>query len=122
MKNSELGDLSVRCAWRNAEPVVVVRQFLEMTQIELGWVTQTRKSVSVAVGWSDQEFAGAQAVSLLRSSIGNFDMRFALQFADREHQRRPRLEGRFRQFFLGKATVNDVTGLGWRKEFQFGLP
>ena len=68
------------------------------------------------------DFDLSDLYEVVRSSIGNFDMRFALQFADREHQRRPRLEGRFRQFFLGKATVNDVTGLGWRKEFQFGLP
>ena len=118
MEHAELGRLAVRGLRWHAEPLLVVRQFLGVAQVELGRAAETRKRVRLAVGSADQEFAGVQAPCVLRGAVRDPDMGLAFDLADGEYQRRARFRPRPRYSLFGKAAVDDVARLGRREEAQ----
>ena len=101
--------------WRNAEPLVCVRNSGSTPKIELRGKTEARCTICFAVHWRNQEFARVKAVSLLRCSVGYDDgLRFVSQCGDPDNESRsglrPRLPNGFRE-----AAINDVTEGGKRK-------
>ena len=118
MQNAELRRLTVRGLRRHSEPLLVVRQYLGVTQVELGRVAETRKRVRLAVGGTDQEFAGVQPPGILRRAVRDPDVGLALDLADSEYQSRARFRSRPGYSLFGKAAVNDVAWLGQREEGQ----
>src|SRR5258708_31539834 len=91
MQDAEPGRLAVRGARWDPKPLLVVRQLLYAAQIELCEYAQTGMRVGLAVGGAYQEFTRIQPVHVLRGAVGNRDMRIAVDFADRAHQRRATL-------------------------------
>jgi len=118
MQDAEPGRLAVRGARWDPKPLLVVRQLLYAAQIELGGYAQSGKRVRLAVGGADQEFTRIQPVHVLRGAVGNRDMRIAVDFADREHQRRAGLGRRPGQSLFRETAINDVARFRWDKEAQ----